>query len=152
MKLRSRYNYDRAGESAAFGFLNDQPSLTQQSQKDDADINVIMRRYASVGAVTVNQKPPPLSSDFAETFDFRTAMDTIRAAQLSFAALDADVRFRFRNDPARFIEFCENPDNLPELRKMGLAPPEPLPPVDPPPTRVTIVAADGAPAPAPAPK
>jgi hypothetical protein len=47
-------------------------------------------------------------------------MNTIREAQNSFMALDAEVRLRFNNDPGAFVAFCESEGNHEELRKMGL--------------------------------
>jgi len=38
-------------------------------------------------------------------------------------ALDARTRERFDNDPGAFVDFCLDPSNLEELRKMGLAMP-----------------------------
>jgi hypothetical protein len=35
-------------------------------------------------------------------------------------ALPADIRFRFLNDPGRFVDFCSDPANRDEMSKMGL--------------------------------
>ncbi|WNK13091.1 MAG: internal scaffolding protein [Microvirus sp.] len=98
-------------------------SLTQQSGKDDADINVIVERYMRTG-VAPQIAMPPLSDEFHDIFDFRSAMDSVLEAKRSFDALPANVRYKFKNDPAEFVDFCEDPDNLPMLRKWGLAVPE----------------------------
>ena len=52
---------------------------------------------------------------------FQEAMEIVELAKLQFAALDAHVRKRFDNDPAKFLEFAEDPKNGQELVKMGLA-------------------------------
>ncbi|WNK13075.1 MAG: internal scaffolding protein [Microvirus sp.] len=98
-------------------------SLTQQSGRDEADINVIVERYVRTGVVP-QIAMPPLGEDFDEVFDFRSAMDTVLEAKRSFDALPANVRYKFKNDPAEFVDFCEDRDNLPMLRKWGLAVPE----------------------------
>lgn len=103
-------------------------SLTVQSQAEEADINTIVKRFGVTGMLPLVERPP-LNEDFTEVFDFRSAMDMILAAQRSFEGLDANVRKRFGNDPAEFVEFCGNPDNLDEMRKMGLAVPKVDPPV-----------------------
>ena len=47
-------------------------------------------------------------------------MNVIRAAE-AFAAMPADVRDRFQNDPGRFLEFANDASNYDEALKMGLA-------------------------------
>ena len=59
--------------------------------------------------------------DFEETFDFQSSMNVIRAAEEAFAAMPADVRDRFQNDPGRFLEFANDASNYDEAVKMGLA-------------------------------
>ena len=39
-------------------------------------------------------------------------------------SMPPDVRAKFNNDPAQFIAFCENPENLPEMQKLGFTSPE----------------------------
>ncbi len=108
------------------GTVNDLPSLAIQSAKDDADINVMMKRFGITGQIP--QVPvPPTPKDFESVFDFQSAMNVILAGQKSFMALNADVRARFNNDPARFLEFIK-PENAEELVRMGLAVKVPDPP------------------------
>lgn len=102
------------------GFACEGPSLTVQSEKDDADINTIVRRFGLTGQVPVLQRVP-LNEDFVDIIDFRSALDQIREAEDSFNQLPGAMRARFGNDPAIFVDFCSDRGNLPELRKMGLA-------------------------------
>lgn len=118
--LRTAYNYDRNSASVASGLECLDPSLTVQSQAEEADINVIVKRFGITGEVPVSARMPSYQ-DFAEVFDYRTAVETVMAAEEAFMQVPADIRARFHNDPGAFAEFCENPHNLPELRKMGLA-------------------------------
>lgn len=103
------------------------PSLAVQSQKDEADINNILRNFGVTGTVNVPVVLPSYG-DFDGIDDYRSALEAVKAAQDSFAALPSNVRERFHNDPGAFLEFCDNPKNLPELRALGLANPEPAPP------------------------
>lgn len=99
-------------------------SLAQQNAAEDADINNIVARYLSHGVLP--QIPlPPTQEDFAEAFDFQESMNLLIAAKQSFAALPAEIRRRFGNDPKEFVAFCDDEENLPEMRKMGLAVPAP---------------------------
>lgn len=134
MIFRKAYD-DHTDASNRSGLKCEDESRTVQSDAKDADINVIVKRFGVTGQLPVVQMPP-LNVDFSEgVFDFRQAQDLIIAARHSFMQLDADVRSRFGNDPALFVDFCSNPDNLAEMRKMGLAvpekPAEPAPAVSP---------------------
>lgn len=124
MNIRLAYDSHRA-VSIATGLKCLDKSLTLQSQAVDADINVIMKRFG-VSGVLPQVALPPTYGDFGSVMEYRDALDLIREADRSFAKMPADVRRRFNNDAAEFVEFCDNPDNLPEMRKLGLAVPEPV--------------------------
>lgn len=130
--FRSPYNYDRDAVSRDTALVCEGKSLTLQSQAQEADINVIVKRFGMTGELPQVAVPPSFGN-FDVELDYRTALDVIRAADRSFMQLDAAVRARFLNDPARFVEFCEDPKNLEEMRRMGLAvqasknPPGPTP-------------------------
>lgn len=132
MKLRSLFNYDRREASLQTALVCSDGTRTLQSQKEDADINVIVKRFGITGMLP-QRNVMPLSEDFSDgVFDFQSALNMLKAAKDSFMSLDADIRARFNNDPARFIKFAEDKENLAELRKMGLALPEVIPVVVPP--------------------
>lgn len=119
-------NYDSEAvslDTAMFhnSFLD--PSRTIQSGKDDADINVIVKRFMKTGQAPVNARMPEYG-DYNGVGDFQTAMNVIRQAEESFMSLPSGIRKKFGNDPQAFLEFCSDKENLPELRKMGLAIPE----------------------------
>lgn len=114
------------------------PSLAVQSSAEECDINTIVRRFGITGQMPVHVRPM-LAGDFDEVFDYQTAQNALVAADRSFMALPAELRARFSNSPQRFLEFCSDESNLPELRKLGLAnpvvepvaPKEPVAPVEP---------------------
>lgn len=124
MKFRS--NYDGRGDEVSLdtGLGDFEVTLTQQSQKDETDINNILRQFKVTGLVPQGIAAPTYG-DFSEVVDFRTAMDAVNAAQASFMAMPAETRSRFGNDPQLFLEFCSNPANLDEMRKLGLMDPPP---------------------------
>lgn len=136
--IRSAHNYDRRLASREVATVDEGPSLTIQSDKDDADINILVHRFGVTGAISGVARPP-LQEQFADVFDFQSAMNLIREADESFSSVDAETRARFNNDPARFVAFCSDPNNLAEMRKMGLAVPDPPPIIEPEPQRVQIV-------------
>lgn len=107
------------------------PSLTRQEFKEECDLAAILRKFAKdpeglQALLSVQDTVPLRYEDVTEIPDYRTALNTVNAVNVKFMTLPATVRRRFDNDPAVFLDFCQNPDNLPELRKMGLA--KPLPP------------------------
>lgn len=119
--IRAEYNYDADKASKESGLHCKDDSLTVQSQREDADINVIVKRFGVTGQLPQSLRMP-IYTDFEDVFDYRSAMDVINQADRSFAALPADVRARFLNDPQRFVEFASDEKNLEEMRRLGLAP------------------------------
>lgn len=107
-------------------------SLTQQSGKDECDINLIVER-AKRGADIANLNPhPPMYGDFTSLpKDLRECLVTVRKAEEAFMTLDAVVRRRFENDPSQMMDFLNDPKNRDEAISLGLvkAPVEPV--VDP---------------------
>lgn len=122
-------NYDVDKASVEAGLLCEDESKAVQSQRDDADINTIVRRFGLTGEIPVDKRIP-LDVDIDEVMDYKSALDFIIAADKSFMSLPAQVRSSFANNPAAFVEFAGDPQNLPQLREWGLAPaaaPEPDP-------------------------
>lgn len=115
-------------DSDSYGLRCDDPSKAVQSQKEEADINTIVRRFGLTGQLPQGVRVPTYG-DFDAAIDFKSAQLAIISARQSFEAMPADVRERFANDPQRFLEFCSDDKNLPEMRKLGLAVPEVVPPV-----------------------
>lgn len=125
MKVMRGYNqYDSDAASLLSGYVCHTPSRTQQSQAEDTDINVIVKRFGITGQLPTGVRVPQFG-DFIGVSDFREAMDAIVLAERSFAAMPSDVRLRFANDPQLFLEFCSDEANLPEMRRLGLAVPAP---------------------------
>lgn len=107
------------------------PSLTVQSDKDDADINVILDRFGITGQLPQNVRAPTFEV-FDDVFDFRSAVEAVAMAEDSFMAMPAKVRAEFENDPQQFLEFCTASKdgmlvNLARMRELGLAVPEKKP-------------------------
>lgn len=96
------------------------PSLTQQHKAGECDVNQIMARYRVTGLVSHTTGRAPLYGDYTAIGDFRAVQDQILSANSAFMALSAAVRKRFSNDPAEFVEFCQDPDNHDEAVRLGL--------------------------------
>lgn len=129
--LRTGNNYDRNTASIASGIACKDPTRAKQSFKEEADINTIVKRFKLTGQLPENVRMP-VSTDYTDIMDFQTAMNAIRAGEEAFAAMPSNIRSRFQNDPARFVEFCLDDNNRPEAEKMGLvAPRKPVAPLQP---------------------
>lgn len=121
MHVRSALNYSRKAASEAVTLRCTDPSLARQEMKDEADINTIVRNFGVTGKIQAPARLPTFS-DFEDVWDFQSAMNSIREAERLFNQVPAKVRERFANDPGKFVAFCSDPENLPELRTLGLAP------------------------------
>lgn len=143
-------------ETDEFGLKCEDESLAKQSFSEECDINTIVKRFGLTGQLPQGVRMPTYE-DFTEVYDFQSAMNAIVQARESFDAMPANVRARFHNDAAEFVEFCNNEENREEAIRLGLVPPK-AEPVVPAPIRVEVVekqpattAAGGAvPEPAPA--
>lgn len=96
-------------------------SLTKQSAKDECDINRIMSRFAVTGAIEHLNRHHGDFGNFIGYSDYQTSLNQIIDAQQMFDDLPAKVRTRFGNNPAAFLEFAQNSDNVDELISLGLA-------------------------------
>lgn len=93
--------------------------FTDQSFKEEADINTIMARYQSTGEMPVLNEMEGQWLDVTE-MDFQRHMDFILSAQALFDQLPSALRDRFGNDPGAFLGFCSDDANRVELAKLGL--------------------------------
>lgn len=125
-EARAAGRYDPDPLSLGTGTANSDPSLTDQSQAVEADINTIVQRFKLTGEIPVSQRTPfPMDVDFDEIFDYQEAQHAILRARASFASLPAEVRTTFQNDALAFADFASDPKNLEKLQGWGLAPPSP---------------------------
>lgn len=119
--VRTPFNYDAAAVSHATGVRFEKPSLTQQNMKDDCDLNKLYERFGLNPSAMPQNPAIPLAGDFTGIGSFHDALARIRVAEESFNRLPSKIRSRFENDPGKYVEFCLDPANGPELVRMGLA-------------------------------
>ena len=125
--FRTAYNYDLDEASNASAVHFPEPTLCVQSQAEDTDINTIVRRFGLTGELPTGVRAPEYG-DFVGTTDYTSALAIIREADEAFYAMPAEVRSRFNNQPAAFLDFLDNPLNRDEALSLGLVfqPQEPL--------------------------
>lgn len=109
-------------------FPKDEPKLTQQSAKDECDINIIVSK-AKQGADLSQQMRKPIYGDFTDLPSYRESLLMVNKARDMFMSFDAEVRKRFANDPGLMLDFLNDPKNRDEAIKLGLvkAPEAPKP-------------------------
>lgn len=101
-------------------------SRAVQSQKADADINVIVARFG-IGATMPQSPVLPSYDDFTGITDYQSALNAVKAAEAAFMELPSSTREVFENSPQALLEAVEG-NNRAVLEKAGL-----LAPLSPPP-------------------
>jgi len=119
------------------GEVSYMPSMTKQEFQHECDINNVIKSFSTTGMFKhVSARAAQGEyQDLPDSFDFQNSLHEVQRAREAFMTLPAKLRSRFGNDPSEFLAFTHNPENLDELRSLGLAKPAPLPP---PPVVVTI--------------
>jgi phage internal scaffolding protein len=124
--LMPPYNFYAGRNTASFALMFDTDegkSRTSQEFAEDADINNIMARYVKTGTVPMYMDRNMLDGDM-HVMSYHEMQNVIADANSAFASLPATVRARFENDPAKYIEFVSDENNLEEARELGMLSPE----------------------------
>lgn len=93
--------------------------ITEQHHSEECDVNNILATYMKTGVlppVDPNAKYGDLSD-----FDYQSLQNQIANANSLFEQLPENVRYRFGNEPYRFLNFVQDEKNYDELVEMGLA-------------------------------
>jgi phage internal scaffolding protein len=96
---------------------------TQQHQKDECDINLIIKRHTPEQIALMATQNEGQYGD-ATSVDYHAAQNIIANANTMFNDLPSEIRNQFDNDPAAFLDFTSNEENYSEMRKMGIMSPE----------------------------
>lgn len=107
-------------ETLLDGVGNDGPVFTQQSGKDECDINLIVESAKRGADLSQRVRGTPMYGDFTNLPDYRSALLMVNKARDMFMGLDAFVRERFGNDPGRLLDFLSHDENREEAIKLGL--------------------------------
>lgn len=121
-----KYDLKKRSDAAKLHFVDSDgkplaPLLVKQAFKDECDVNAILKRYRKTGVIEHVSKVAARYGDFSEFKEYREMLDTVRSADEMFFGLPAELRKRFENNPANFVEFMGNPANLNEAVELGLA-------------------------------
>ena len=92
---------------------------TKSEFKESCDINNMLAKYQQTGNLPL-MKQNPIYGDFSEPTTYQEAQNTLIVAQQQFDGLPSEIRKQFDNDPEQFLEFCNDPKNANQMRKMGI--------------------------------
>jgi len=95
-------------------------SMTQQSLKDECDINIIVKRHAQTGNISHLNPKAPLYIDCTKVTDLQGAILLQEEALDNFATLPSAVRKACNNDPVEFMDMIHTVDGTEELAQAGL--------------------------------
>lgn len=95
-------------------------SRTHQNFLEEANINTVMGKYRRVGFFENVNVRVPAYADFSTVGEFQDAQNKLVAAREYFESLPARLRNRCDNDPAKLIEFVEDPANIQEMIDLGI--------------------------------
>lgn len=116
MKFRSRFSRDTSG---CYGSPAGDVSMTDPQYLRDCDINCILKDYKITGKLPEVAKPG-VFADVSRLGDFAEHMRVVNDGREHFAALPAEIRARFGNDPAAYFDFVVNPENQSECVRLGI--------------------------------
>lgn len=118
-----RSAYAHRDEQLHQGIVFEEPSLTDQSQYKDTDINNIVRRYQVTGLL---DSPGSVSfetlqyGDATLLPDYQTALDLVNSVESEFSSLPSEIREKFGHDPMQLLEALQDPTKQQMLQDIGL--------------------------------
>lgn len=119
IQVRAPFAYDAEKASDESGLKCEDISLTQQHQKEEADINVIVKRFGLTGEMPLNPRIP-MYGDFTGITDYRTALEAVKFAEEEFMRFPAEIRAEFNHDPQKLLEAFYDVKEKDRLIRLGL--------------------------------
>lgn len=117
----------RANGTKRVATKNDEPSKTDQSFKDEVNVNNIISKFNKTGQISHLAKKQGIYADLSEIQDLLTSRIQVQKAQEAFDSLPAEIRRRFGNSPVELVNFLQDPANDQEAVKLGLKQYESIP-------------------------
>jgi phage internal scaffolding protein len=116
--------YDE-GMKPSEGIIFTEPSMTDQSQYQESDINYIVKKYADgrTGITTLDLGADSGVLQYGDTLlpgDYETALDLINAVNEEFYELPSQIRAEFNHNPKELINALSDPRQKLRLQSLGL--------------------------------
>ena len=118
-----RSAYAHRDEQLHQGIVFEEPSLTDQSQYKDTDINNIVRKYQVTGLLDSPGSIPFETLQYGDATllpDYQTALDLVNNVQEEFSSLPSEVREKFGHDPMQLLDALQDPTKKEMLQDIGL--------------------------------
>lgn len=96
-------------------------SMTQQSDLPQSDIHNIIKQFERTGVLNHDAKYQGTYGDYGSMPDFKEAQYLIANAKSMFNELPATIREEHANDPARFLDWIQNPKNRDAIEEKGFS-------------------------------
>lgn len=107
------------------GTVNNEPSLTLQSEYEETTIDYYLKRYNAIGLLGDPQRQAAARfDDVSEVSDFQTALNKVLEVQRAFGELSAEERRKFGDDPQVWVA------HLVDEKQKAVKPVEPVEPVE----------------------
>lgn len=103
-------------------FVSNKPSRTDPRYAADADINVIVARFAKTRVLPQGASSPTFG-DFTQMPIGTDALMAVRNAQQAFEALPLVLRRELDHDFTKFESWLRDPDNFDRAVKLGILKP-----------------------------
>lgn len=100
--------------------VGDTSQRAKQSFKEECDINNILARARETGTVTHVNERPGQYMELPDNLTFHESLNAVIRAQEAFEDLPSEIRRRFGNDPALFLDFVHDEENYDEMVELGL--------------------------------
>lgn len=122
MKFATLYD---EGMKPSPGIVFTEPSVTDQSQFQESDINYIVKKYADgrTGITTLDLGADSGVLQYGDTLlpgDYETALDLINAVNEEFYELPSQIRAEFNHNPKELINALADPRQKLRLQSLGL--------------------------------
>lgn len=122
MKFATLYD---EGMKPSPGIFFTEPSMTDQSQFQESDINYIVKKYADgrTGITTLDLGADAGVLQYGDTLlpgDYETALDLINAVNEEFYELPSQIRAEFNHNPKELINALADPRQKSRLESLGL--------------------------------
>lgn len=123
-------NGDRIRRRVTLDMPEDEKILVEQHHKDEVNINNIVKRHGmDMIAKTALLNQGEYIMDDNPTNDFQEAMFIVTKANETFQKMPSEIRKKFNNSPAEYMDFIQNPENIDEMVSLGLAQRKPDEPI-----------------------
>lgn len=100
--------------------FDDVESMTEQNHLERVKIQNIIKRYTAQGMIDHVNYYEGQYGDFVNSLDFNQSMNIVAETTQMFESLPAELRRRFNEDPAEYLDFVQNPENRAEMEELGI--------------------------------